>query len=67
MRTKRNPEAVQQTQLFAVKLPSALVGRLHLEATHRGATVRSIVADALDSHLPKDIRIVVGESNSRAS
>lgn len=65
MRTKEKSEA--SSQLFAVKLPTDLVGRLHLEAARSGSTIRSLVVSALDSHLPKNIRIVAGESDSRAS
>lgn len=52
-------------QLFAVRLSVDLLQRLRLEAVRSEQTIRSIVAAALDDHLPKQIEVVVGKRGSR--
>ena len=52
---------------FAVWLSSKLLMRLRLEAVRRGTTIRSLVSEALDSYLPKEIEVVIGKRRNERS
>lgn len=52
-------------QLFACKLPVDLLTRLRLEAARRNQTIRAVVAQALDEHLPRKIDFIVNRRSRK--
>lgn len=43
--------------VFSTRLHRGLVGRVNVYATARGVSIREIVAEALEAHLPKKLSI----------
>jgi hypothetical protein len=53
--------------MTGVELPMSLVTRLRAEVARTGGNQRKIIMDALEAHLPKDIRVIVGREGGRSS
>jgi hypothetical protein len=51
--------------MTGVELPMSLVNRLRAEVARTGGNQRKIIMDALEAHLPKDVRVVVGREGAR--
>ena len=51
--------AKRDEQLFSCKLPKSLIARVRLEAMRSRMTIRTCVANAPDSQLPRRLKIVV--------
>ena len=45
-------------------IPLEIHRRLQLESARTGVAINTIVAAALDAHLPKSMRVVIGKSDS---
>ena len=55
----------QDGKIVGVFLPSSMIKRLRYHAAQTDQTLRSIITTALDAHLPRNIRVVIDDKETR--